>query len=292
MMKKMAAVGAAMCFASGAFAAPQDVQIRSVNFATGVVQLHNCGAASEALDGYRFCTHDTDEIRRYSGATGLNGFTLAPGGSLFIHFNNDAPVAADHVNISTIGGVFALPLDNDAYGMGLYWQTPFGTPSNIADHVQWSLGGVDDPNADDRSDEAENAGLWTDQSTWVATSASTVAIRLTDTACGLLHGPSSYMPLDEVPDCNMNGQDDFFDIADGTSTDMDMNGVPDECEGDDCPGDADGSNVVDFDDLNIVLANWNTTVAPGTNGDVTDDGMVNFDDLNLVLANWATDCGA
>lgn len=58
----------------------------------------------------------------------------------------------------------------------------------------------------------------------------------------------------------------------------------------DCPGDANGDLMVNFDDLNEVLANWNTTVTPGTNGDVTDDGMVNFDDLNEVLANWNMNC--
>ncbi|MCA9310784.1 MAG: hypothetical protein KDA21_06235 [Phycisphaerales bacterium] len=279
--------------AASALASPQDVQIRSVNFSTGVVELHNCGAGSESLVGYRFCTHDADMVRQYSGAGGLDSITLAPGASLFIHYNNDAPAAADHINVSTIGGNFATPLDNDAYGMGLYWQIPFGTPGNIADHVQWSIDGIDNTTADERSDEAQAAGLWTDQSTWVATSASTTALRLTDTACGLLHGPSSYAPLDTVPDCNMNGVDDFFDIADGTSTDVDMNGTPDECdEGTECPGDTDGTGVIDFDDLNTVLGQWNTSVPPGTGGDVTGDGMVNFDDLNLVLANWATDCNA
>ena len=57
-----------------------------------------------------------------------------------------------------------------------------------------------------------------------------------------------------------------------------------------CPGDANGDLTVNFDDLNIVLANWASAVVPGTNGDVTGDGFVNFDDLNLVLANWNQTC--
>ncbi len=57
-----------------------------------------------------------------------------------------------------------------------------------------------------------------------------------------------------------------------------------------CPGDADGDFDVDFDDLNIVLANWAQTVPPGTSGDVTGNGFVDFEDLNLVLANWGTFC--
>lgn len=54
-----------------------------------------------------------------------------------------------------------------------------------------------------------------------------------------------------------------------------------------CPGDSNGDNVVDFNDLNDVLSNWNT---PGPIGDVDGSGFVDFDDLNLVLANWSTVC--
>ena len=38
--------------------------------------------------------------------------------------------------------------------------------------------------------------------------------------------------LDEEPfaDCNMNGQEDTYDIDDGTSLDTDLSGIPDECE--------------------------------------------------------------
>ncbi|MEQ8745783.1 C39 family peptidase [Pyruvatibacter sp.] len=57
-----------------------------------------------------------------------------------------------------------------------------------------------------------------------------------------------------------------------------------------CPGDADGNGVVDFDDLNLVLAHWTNFVPPGQFGDVTGDGFVDFDDLNLVLANWGNVC--
>ena len=54
-----------------------------------------------------------------------------------------------------------------------------------------------------------------------------------------------------------------------------------------CQGDADGDGFVNFNDLNLVLANWG---GPGPGGDVDDSGAVNFDDLNIVLANWAGDC--
>ncbi len=54
-----------------------------------------------------------------------------------------------------------------------------------------------------------------------------------------------------------------------------------------CPGDANGDGTVDFEDLNIMLANWNST---GPDGDVDGSGFVDFDDLNVILANWAASC--
>ena len=55
----------------------------------------------------------------------------------------------------------------------------------------------------------------------------------------------------------------------------------------DCPGDADGDGLVNFDDLNLVLANWNSA---GPEGDADHSGFVDFDDLNLVLTAWQTTC--
>ena len=57
-----------------------------------------------------------------------------------------------------------------------------------------------------------------------------------------------------------------------------------------CPGDANGDNQVNFQDLAIVLASFGASVAPGTNGDVNGDGVVNFQDLAIVLANFGTTC--
>ena len=54
-----------------------------------------------------------------------------------------------------------------------------------------------------------------------------------------------------------------------------------------CPGDANGDQVVDFDDLNLILENWATA---GPAGDVTGDGAVNFDDLNALLSRWGEMC--
>lgn len=58
-----------------------------------------------------------------------------------------------------------------------------------------------------------------------------------------------------------------------------------------CPGDADGSNTVDFDDITEILANWGASApAPYQGGDANGDGTVNFDDITETLANWGGSC--
>ncbi len=58
-----------------------------------------------------------------------------------------------------------------------------------------------------------------------------------------------------------------------------------------CPGDTDGSGVVDVDDLNAILSAWNTTVGIGSSADqANNDGFVDVDDLNVVLAHWLESC--
>ncbi len=77
----------------------------------------------------------------------------------------------------------------------------------------------------------------------------------------------------------------------GTGRFSRINAAPPVCEPvADCPGDANGDQAVNLADLNLVLANFGSSVAPGTNGDVTDDGLVNLADLNLVLANFGNSC--
>jgi len=274
--------------ASSAAAAPRDVQIRSIHFATGVIELHNYGAASEALSGWSFCTHDENQIRLYTNPGGFSGVVVAPGASLFVHFANDAPPLPEHVNRSSLG-LFATPLDNGAYSMQLYFApVNFEDGNTIADHLQWSPGGADHTVADERSDEAVAGGVWTNESAWIATSAGTTALRLLDVSGGVLHGPGDYAALDVMPDCNENFIDDFFDIADGRSQDANSDGVPDECQPPDCP-DLDGNGLVDLTDLALLLANFGLT-GPDLPGDVDDDLDVDLTDLALLLAAFGAAC--
>ncbi len=54
-----------------------------------------------------------------------------------------------------------------------------------------------------------------------------------------------------------------------------------------CRGDANSDRLVDFEDLNLVLAGWGTGAS---DGDVNGDGSTDFEDLNEVLAHWGQDC--
>ena len=55
-------------------------------------------------------------------------------------------------------------------------------------------------------------------------------------------------------------------------------------------GDANGDGFVNSEDLDIVRANWGTTIPAGdvSRGDLSGDGVVNSDDLDLVRANWGS----
>lgn len=60
----------------------------------------------------------------------------------------------------------------------------------------------------------------------------------------------------------------------------------------DCPGDTNGDLMVDIDDLNTMLANWQTDVGVGSPLDLANnDGLIDIDDLNIVLSVWGADCG-
>ena len=175
-------------------AAPRDVQFRTVDFQANTLELFNFGAAAEPLDGWRFCTHDDNQTRRYTSSSGLNGVSIDSGASLIVHFDNDAS-GPGAINISSLGGSAAGPFDRGPYGLGLYWRTPFGTGANIADHLQWSIDGVDNTTADERSDEAEGE-VWTDQDLWVATTPTTLRLELIDLTGAALHGPGDYSVIE------------------------------------------------------------------------------------------------
>lgn len=201
---------AALSAASLSLAAERDIQIRSIDFETGVIELFNCGSETVDLSQWRFCTHDEDQVRRYTATTGLDGVSIAQAGSFFIHTNNDAP-GGNSIDVSALGGVFASPMDPlGAFAIGIYFPDgdgvvdfpDFANPDQMGDHIQWSQGGVNDVSADERSDEAVTAGLWTDQSLWIDTSFDTTDILLDDVTCAELHSPADYSVVNSGGPCN------------------------------------------------------------------------------------------
>jgi len=83
-------------------------------------------------------------------------------------------------------------------------------------------------------------------------------------------------------DCNHNGVFDDQDIDNGTSEDVNGNGIPDECEClADCAEPFDG--VVNTVDLLALLAEWGGS---GTPRDINYDGIINTADLLALLAAW------
>ena len=108
---------------------------------------------------------------------------------------------ANNINLISIGGGggFAIPFDRGPFGMQLYINSSFGNGASIVDHAQWSQGGVDNASADERSDEAESGGVWTNQSLWIPTTAFTRRIELIDLTGARLHGPDDYRVLEPIP---------------------------------------------------------------------------------------------
>ena len=192
------------------------IQIRTIDFANQTIEVHNFGTTDQSLNGWRFCTHDESEERRYGSGTGLNGVVLAAGESLFVMYNNDAS-AANEFNISALGN-FALPLDAEgAYSIQFYFQTPFGSGANIADHLQFSFGGLDNTTADTRSSIAEGQ-VWSDQSVWISVSEATTSISLNAGAeSSEINSPSDYTVIDATEillgDVNLDGAISFLDIS-------------------------------------------------------------------------------
>ncbi|RNC82112.1 MAG: hypothetical protein ED559_10120 [Phycisphaera sp.] len=153
------------------------------------------------LSRWRFCTHDFDQARRYTGADGLNGVTIEAGTSVYIHLNNDAPGGdPNRVNRSTIGGSFAGPLDQDAYGLQLYFpdangNISFGNSSLIADHLQWNINGAGTGSSETRTAQAVSQMLWSSTGDFIPTEADSDAIILTDLSGDEAGSPSEYAVL-------------------------------------------------------------------------------------------------
>ncbi|MEM9083910.1 MAG: hypothetical protein AAGB34_09975 [Planctomycetota bacterium] len=201
----------------------RDVQIRSIDFENGIIELFNFSNIDYDLSGWRFCSHDFDQARRYTATAGLNGVTIESGSSLFIHFDNDAPANdSDRVDRSSLGGAFALPLDQDAYGIQLYapigGPVNFGNSSQITDHLQWNINGQSVGSAEVRTGQAVSQNLWSAGGDFIVTTAEAQLIMLADLSGDILGSPSEYVAIEPQPICNNpsdvdgSGELDAFDV--------------------------------------------------------------------------------
>jgi hypothetical protein len=86
----------------------------------------------------------------------------------------------------------------------------------------------------------------------------------------------------DAVDCNQNGSPDARDIALGTSTDTNSDGVPDECAPP-CAADLDASGAVDGADLAALLGAWGTPA-----GDIDGNGSSDAADLAALLGAWGS----
>ncbi|MBM4112737.1 MAG: hypothetical protein FJ253_05090 [Phycisphaerae bacterium] len=85
----------------------------------------------------------------------------------------------------------------------------------------------------------------------------------------------------ESVDCDHNGVIDVIELMDGSLTDANEDGVPDECA---AFGDLDGNGIVDGEDLGALLGSWGA--CSGCPADLNGDGVVDGDDLGTLLGNW------
>lgn len=253
MISTLALLGAA---ASGAAAAPRDVQMTIIIPESQQIVLDNTGTEPVDMSGWQFCTHNTGAVRRYTSPAGFSGVMIDPNVNIVIHLLNDAPAELDnHFNASDLGGSFA-GFELDAYAIGLYFPgsggfVNFGDGDTIADHVQWSLFGLNNFTADDRTDEAVAGGVWTALDDWIDVRPNTVLIELTDPTNAELHGPSDYNVINS------------------------------------CPADFNGDGTLNFFDVSAFLTAFNSM---DPSADISGDGMFNFFDVSQFLSAFNAGC--
>jgi len=216
--------GAAFLEAVAPDAAPtqRQVQINAIDFDAGIVEIFNFSNASQGLSGWRFCSHDFDQQRRYTSASSLSGVSIPAGSAIRVYFNDNAPPGdPSAINLSSLGGDFASPLDQDAFAIQLFFpdengNVSFGNSSQIADHIQWNINGADTGLSETRTGQAVDEGLWSETGDFVATLTSTQRIELADRSGNEAGRPDEYnlVNLSDEP-CNAADIAQPFGVLDG-----------------------------------------------------------------------------
>ena len=178
----------------------RDVQFQSVDFELGTIEVHNFGPIDIDLTGWRFCSHDQVDTFEYSFPAALNGVTLEAGSSIFVHMFNDAPFGdPDRFNQTSLGNFASTGTNFDPNTLSIQFFFPaasgfinFNNGALVSDIIQWSVPGTSIGNADVRTQDAVDEGLWVAEQAFIPTTPSSVRIELTDFGNGLLHGPDNY----------------------------------------------------------------------------------------------------
>jgi hypothetical protein len=91
-------------------------------------------------------------------------------------------------------------------------------------------------------------------------------------------------------DCNANGKADACDLLDGSSSDVNGDAVPDDCQ---CIGDLDGDNVRDLTDFSLFAAAYGSQIGDANydpNADIDGDGTVDLTDFTLFASFYGVPC--
>ncbi|GAB5494964.1 MAG: hypothetical protein Phyf2KO_00440 [Phycisphaerales bacterium] len=93
------------------------------------------------------------------------------------------------------------------------------------------------------------------------------------------------LPGDDITDCNNNGVDDADDIANGTSDDLNMDGIPDECPGqmNRLCADVNNNGSAEPTDFTAWIAAFNTL---NYRADQNMDGLITPTDFTAWIANF------
>lgn len=88
-----------------------------------------------------------------------------------------------------------------------------------------------------------------------------------------------------------NERPDWCDIEDGTSEDVDDDGIPDECDDlpTGCTADWDENGQVNSTDIAAFLTSWLDSVNNNLNADFNEDLTVDSNDISAFLTAWTFD---
>ena len=103
-------------------------------------------------------------------------------------------------------------------------------------------------------------------------------------ALGCKFNPEIVEIVPSGQDCNANGEDDMFDIADGVSEDINNDGIPDECQ---CLADFNDDGFVNGDDYDNFVVPFE---AGDSAADFNNDGFVNGDDFDFFAFAFENGC--